>query len=358
MTTEKTIGVLLINTGTPSHPTYLGVRRYLQQFLSDRRVLNMSPLARFLLLQLVILPLRSARSAHAYRQIWTKEGSPLRTHHFRLGEGLQAALGPRYKVVCGMRYGEPSLESVWEQLKDVSECVLFPLFPQYAASSTASALAEAMRVMGLHWNVPTVRTIAPFFADHGFIDAFVQQVHARAREVMGTPKHAETMQQDTGTSIKPWEHLVMSFHGLPEDHVEQSGCKRSCLQNTCTTTNTSCYRAQAFQTARLLAQALGLSNDEYSVGFQSRLGSKPWIKPYFDHVLPELRKKGFRRIGVVCPSFVADCLETLEEIQIRARTSWKELGGEELIFVPCLNASDVWVQAAARLVRDAGLGQT
>ena len=330
----KTIGVLLINTGTPEAPTYFGVRRYLRQFLSDARVLDMPRFSRFLLLHFLILPLRSARSAQAYRKIWTSQGSPLRTHTLAFRERLQHVLGETYKVVYAMRYGQPSIASAWQELKDCTELVIFPLYPHYAASSTASALAEAMRVVSRDWNVPITRVIAPFFQDPGFLSAFAERIQNAAH-------------------TQKWEHLVFSFHGLPQHHIQKSGCAGSCAKHSCTVeARTSlCYRAQCFATVRELVQLLQIQAGDYSVGFQSRLGSRPWIKPYFDELLVELRQKGIQRLAVVCPSFVADCLETLEEIRIRARATWQALGGEELLLIPCLNEAELWVQAAGRMVR-------
>jgi len=336
------VGVLLANVGTPDAPRIPEVRRYLGEFLSDRRVLDTHPVARFLLLRLVILPFRPARSAEAYRKIWLPEGSPLLMHGNAFRDGLAGRLGPSYAVALGMRYGAPSMGSALRDLRirGCDRIVVFPLYPQHASATTGSALEEAYRLAAPLWNVPMLATVPPFFADRGFISACA----TRARTVL----------DEDGA-----DHVLFSFHGLPERQILKSdGTARHCLGSAdcCAAVgpeNRNCYRAQSFETARLLARALGIAEAGWSVAFQSRLGRIPWIGPATEEILPKLARRGVRRLAVMCPSFVADCLETLEEIGIRAAETFCAAGGESLRLVPSLNGSADWVDAAAALVRRA-----
>ncbi|MCK6552851.1 ferrochelatase [Myxococcota bacterium] len=334
------IGVLLVNLGTPDSPSVSDVRRYLREFLSDPRVIDIPAVPRWLLLNLVILPFRPKKSAHAYSSIWTKEGSPLLVYEQALTAGVAERLGDRYVVELGMRYGNPSIPSALAKLgaADVSRIVVLPLFPQYAAASTGSAVERVLEVAGRAWNVPALDTITDFYDEPGFIGAFAEV----ARPVLA------------GFGA---DHVLFSYHGVPERHVTKGDpTGRHCLATpTCcdaiTSANRSCYRAQCFATTRALATALGLGAEGHSMSFQSRLGRTPWIRPYTDEVLPELAKRGKKRLAVMCPAFVADCLETLEEIGMRAKEQWKQLGGEDLVLVPSLNAHPAWIDAVAALVR-------
>ncbi len=331
-------GLLLINLGTPDAPTPEAVRRYLREFLSDPRVIDIRPAARWLLLNLVILPFRPAKSAHAYQKIWTAEGSPLLLHSQQLAARVQARLGDRWAVELGMRYGAPSIASALERLKQrgAERLVLFPLYPQYTSAANGSSLEEAFRHLSRAPVVPPVLTMDAFYDDPGFLDAFAE----RGRAVLEPNRP---------------DHVLFSFHGVPERQVaataEPGHCFRSescCAQITAA--NRNCYRAQSFATARLLASRLQLAPGSWSVSFQSRLGRTPWIRPYTDEVLPELARKGVKRVAVFSPAFVADCLETLEELAIRAREDFIAAGGEELWLVPSLNASDTWVAAVTGMV--------
>ena len=336
-------GLLLINLGTPDAPTPAAVRRYLRQFLGDPRVLDMNPVGRALLLNLIILPTRPKKSAHAYQQIWdAQRGSPLLYHGRDLVAAVAARLGDGWRVELGMRYGNPSIASAVEALATagVDRLVALPLFPHTASSSSGSALAELYRVAARRTTVPRLATVPAFHDDGGFLDAEA----AVAAPVLAAHRA---------------EHVLFSFHGLPERHVraaDPSGQRCLASAGCCDVLdagNRDCYRAQCFATARALAARLGLAPGQTSVGFQSRLGKVPWIRPYTDDVLAELAGKGVKRLAVMCPAFVADCLETLEEIGLRAAATWKERGGEELVLVPSLNASAPWADAVAALARAA-----
>lgn len=342
---EARVGVLLVNVGTPDAPRPREVRRYLRQFLSDPRVIDMSPVGRWLLVNLVILPLRPRKSAAAYASIWREDGSPLLVHSEAFRDRLQEALGERYVVALGMGYGNPSVASALAHIKDqgIDRVVVFPQFPHYASATTGSALEAVYQAAGKLWNVPSLAVVPPFFDDSGLIEA-----HA----AVGRPQIED---------FAP-DHVLFSFHGLPERQILKSDeTGRHCLQSDdcCATVgpvNRHCYRAQCFATARLLGDALELPSDRWSVTFQSRLGRTPWLRPYTDETVREHAKKGTKRLLVFTPAFTADCLETLEEIGIAARETFREGGGEELRLVPCLNDDPTWVEAAARLVRETTWG--
>jgi ferrochelatase len=332
-------GLLLINLGTPDEPTPGAVRRYLREFLGDPRVLDIGAVGRALLLHLVILPTRPAKSAHAYAQIWdAKRGSPLLYHSQDLAAAVAAELGADWHVELAMRYGRPSLPAALDAFAaaEVERIVVLPLFPQYASSSTGTAQARVMALAAERWNVPALDFVPAFYNDPGFVAAF---------EAVARPVLAE---------FQP-DHVLFSFHGLPVRQIVKTDAAGTiCFQSdTCCdeVKNPHCYRAQSFATARALAQGLELATDRYTICFQSRLGRTPWIEPYTDHVIDRLGKAGTKRMAVMCPAFVADCLETVEEIGIRARAQFKAAGGDELILVPSLNATAPWVEAVCAIAR-------
>lgn len=342
MSPPAPVGVLLIQLGTPRSPAVGDVRSYLREFLGDPRVLDMPAPVRTLLLNAVILPFRPRRSAHAYRQIWTEAGSPLTLHTEALAAEVASRLGDGYRVSVGMRYQEPSLERAVDQLvaEGCTRLVVLPLFPQYSSAATGSALEAAKSETGRRWNVPEVSTIGWFYDDEGFQLALT----ATAREHL--------------TEFGP-DHVVFSYHGLPESQIRRGDPTGSwCLANEAccaaiTPANRYCYRAQSFATTRAVATRLGLDAAAHSTTFQSRLAGQKWIEPYTDVLLTELAASGVRRLAILTPSFTADCLETLEEIGIRGREQWRSLGGEDFLLVPCLNASPAWAEAVAGMVRAA-----
>ncbi|HZH03440.1 MAG TPA: ferrochelatase [Myxococcaceae bacterium] len=335
-------GLLLVNLGTPDAPRTREVRAYLREFLSDPRVIDIPAVGRWLLLNLVILPFRPAKSAEAYRKVWTEAGSPLAVYTADLARAVQDRLGQAVAVEWGMRYGKPSIRDAVTRLRDrgVSSVTVLPLYPQYASSSGGSTLEAVYAELGRQWNVMPVRAIGAFYDDPGFLRAFTEVIAPSLKE-------------------SPPEQVLFSFHGLPERQIRKSDLTGAhCLssERCCDAiipANRNCYRAQCFFTARALAERLRLPPSGFSVAFQSRLGRTPWIRPYTDEVIPELARKGIKRLAVVCPSFVADCLETLEEIGIRAKESFREAGGEVLTLVPSLNAHPAWVEAVASWVQPA-----
>lgn len=332
--TQKT-GILLINLGTPDYCDTKSVRRYLKEFLSDPRVIDLPFPLRWLLLNIIILPFRSKKSAHAYQKVWLTSGSPLLVYGNALKKALSQKLEKNYQVELGMRYGNPSIALALENLKHCKRLIILPLFPQYSSAATGSALEKALSIIGKKWNIPEIITMHDFYNDSRFIKAYADII-----------KHYISEQKI--------DLLIFSYHGLPERHIYKSACTAKCTHvDSCPkidTNNQYCYRAQCYATSHLLATAVGLNTNAYSVSFQSRLGKTPWIKPYTDELLIELRKKNIQHIAIVCPSFVADCLETLEEINIRAKEQWQSLGGKTLITIPCLNAEPLWVHALAEMI--------
>lgn len=335
-------GILLVNLGTPESPEVADVRRYLREFLSDPRVIDINPVGRWLLLNLIILPLRPARSAEAYRKVWTDQGSPLLVHGKALTEAIAERLQDHDVVVeLAMRYGSPSIEHGLNRLREAGcdRIVAVPLYPQYASSSTGSSVEKLYEVAKRLWNTPYIDVVPAFYDDPRFIEAFA--------EVGRT--EIEALQPD---------HVLMSFHGLPERHVIKSDeTGQHCLksEHCCEQigpANRNCYRAQCFATARALASLLDLPSERWSVTFQSRLGRDPWIAPYTDVRIEELAKSGTKKVAVMCPAFVADCLETLEEIGMTGAESFVSAGGEQLRLVPSLNSHPAWVNALASLIAE------
>jgi ferrochelatase len=333
----KKIGILLVNLGTPDNPDGKSVYRYLKQFLNDPRVIDLPRVFRWTLTNLIIVPFRYKKSAEAYRQIWTSAGSPLLTNSINLKNALAAVLGEEYQVELAMRYGNPSIAKVITAMHACSQIITVPLFPQYSSAATGSAMEAVLKEISKQWNIPKIVCLNEFYDQPGFIDAYVDQIK-------------------NSIADKNIDHVVLSYHGLPERHLTKSECQANCDHvAACPAINIKnafCYRAQCYQTSARIAEKLQWREDQYTVAFQSRLGRTPWIKPYTDFVLPELFQKGIKNIAIVCPSFVADCLETLEEINLRARADWQKLGGNTFLFVPCINDHSLWVNGLAHMVRN------
>lgn len=335
-------GLLLVNVGTPDDPNPPAVRRFLREFLGDPRVLTMNAVGRFLLLRLVILPFRPKRSAHAYQQIWTEDGSPILVHGRALASAVAERLGEEWRVELAMRYGNPSISRALHAFEGagVDQIVALPLFPQRAASTTDTAVEAVVRALRARESAPGVSFVEPFYQRDDFIAAFAE---------VGRP----------ALDAARADHVLFSFHGLPESHVRRADPSGNhCLvRDDCChaieEANRHCYRAQCFATARALAGALSLGREQWTTCFQSRLGRVPWIEPHTDEVIVRLAESGARRLAVFCPAFVADCLETLEEIGIRGRESFIAAGGEELVLVPSLNSSPSWADAVARMAEEA-----
>ncbi|MBH8559193.1 ferrochelatase [Hymenobacter negativus] len=341
-TSGRRIGVLLVNLGTPDSPSTPDVRRYLNEFLTDGRVIDMAAAIRYPLFQGIIVPLRAPKSAKIYQQLWDAErGSPLLYHGLDLQAKLKEVLGKEYVVAFGMRYQKPSIEKALEELRDaaVDRIIVLPLFPQYAAASTGSVQEKVMDIVKDWWIVPSISFISTFADDPGFISSF----GARGKAEMA--KHA-------------YDHIVFSYHGIPERHVLKGSFKGYCKLGTCCASynknNRYCYRAQCFATSRLLAKELGLRDDQYTVTFQSRLQSRlrdPWLQPYTDEVLKEMPAKGIHNVLAFSPAFVADCLETTIEVGEEFKEMFEQAGGKHWQLVPSLNSEPYWVDAVADMIR-------
>jgi len=312
--------VLLLNLGTPAAPTARAVRRYLAQFLSDRRVIDYPRWLWWPILHGAILRVRPRRSARAYAKIWTPQGSPLLVNSRALAARLAANLAaPETRVAVGMSYGEPAIGATIRSLlaDGVQRILLLPMFPQYSATSTAAAFDAVFAALRDERRVPEIRSIADYHADPGYIDALAA----------GVEKYWFTHGRG--------ERLLLSFHGIPERYVAAGDP----------------YREQCLTTARLLRERLGASESELFVAFQSRVGRERWLAPYTDATLAEFAQSGVRHVQVVCPGFAVDCLETLEEIAIRGREQFLAAGGERLDYIPALNASNAHVQLLHDLIQ-------
>jgi ferrochelatase len=336
---KKKIGVLLMNLGTPDAPDAEKVGEYLREFLMDRYVVDIPAPLRWLLVHRIIVPRRSHASAEAYRKVWTDRGSPLKFHSEDLTSGVGAKLGEDYDVRLAMRYRSPSIESILKDWRgpNFSEIRVLPLYPQYATASTYSseeAVTRTAETMGI---TAPIRFLRPFYGDEGYLGAFARRT-------------AETLKAG------PWDHVLFSFHGLPERQIRKTDTTGTCLKDKSCCERVrkpeedTCYRSHSYATAREIAKRLELPADSWSVSFQSRLGRTKWIEPYTDVVLPELARRGTKNVVVVCPAFVADCLETIEEIGIRAVDLFREAGGSTLRLVPSLNSEPDWIAAVAKLV--------
>ncbi|HRH65574.1 MAG TPA: ferrochelatase [Bacteroidia bacterium] len=319
-------GILLVNLGTPDSPSTPDVRKYLREFLSDPRVIDINPAGRFALVNFIIAPFRAPKSAKLYRKIWNQNGSPLLYYTQRQKDLLQVRLGQDYQVEFAMRYQNPSIHSVLEKFRKpvFKKIKVIPLFPQYASASTGSVHQKIMEIVSSWQIVPEIEFINSFHNHPEFIRAFT---------TIGNKHIPEN-----------YDHILFSFHGLPERQMRKADSFQHCLKNDyccsqLTDKNAFCYRAQCFDTARLLAGKLNLPLEKYTVCFQSRLGKNPWIKPYSDEVIQSLAKKGMKKLLVFAPAFTSDCLETLYEIGVEYNDLFREHGGEKVQLVESLNDS-------------------
>jgi len=332
-------GILLVNLGTPDSPATADVKKYLDQFLMDERVIDIPKLNRTLLVKGIIVPFRSPKTAKLYKEIWNENGSPLLYYSRLQAEMLQERLGDDYHVELAMRYQSPSVASALANLKAglVESIQVIPMFPQYASASTGSVMQLVMELVSKWPTVPPISFVNSFHDNELMIKVFAENAR----------KH----------HVESYDHVLFSFHGLPErqllkcDHTGSYCLKSADCCQTLNDTNKFCYSAQGHDTARLIAKELNLSKDQYTVCFQSRLGKEPWVQPYTTDVLKKLAGEGKKRLLVFSPAFVADCLETLYEITVEYHEEFKALGGEHVQLVESLNDSPVFIEALAGMVK-------
>lgn len=319
---NRRIGVLLVQLGTPDAPTPAALRRYLRQFLSDRRVVERNRVLWWFVLRLLVLPRRPRRSAALYRRIWSRDGSPLLVISRSQARALEAELNrhepERFKVVLGMRYGSPSIASAVRELHSwgADRLLLFPLYPQYAGATTGSTYDEVFRQLSMLRFVPALRVVPPYYAHTAYIEALAQSV----REAM-TPLP------------RPPDKIIISFHGIPQRYVDRGDP----------------YASHCEATARSLAARAGWENGTYLISYQSRSGREPWLLPYTDETLVGLARTGARHVMVICPGFVADCLETVDEIGHVGLEQFRAAGGETLQLVEGLNDRPRWIAAMTEI---------
>ena len=330
-------GVLLVNLGSPESPDPKDVKVYLDEFLMDERVIDLPSFLRTLLVRGIILNTRPKKSAKAYKKIWWKEGSPLIVLSKRLLQKMEAKV--QLPLALGMRYGKPSIQSGLQELADkgVTEVLLVPLYPQFAMATTETILVLAESLRQKHFPQMEFTTLPPFYKHPDYIRVLSQSIEESLKG-------------------KEWEHLLFSYHGVPERHIRKSDSTKShckidgqcCL--TASPAHQFCYRHQCFETTRLVAEYLELKSDSYSTSFQSRLGLDPWLQPYTDKTVAKMAQSGVKNMAIVTPAFVSDCLETLEEIGMEAVEDFEEKGGDHLHVIPCINDREDWVNVISRWV--------
>jgi ferrochelatase len=331
--------VLLVNLGSPDSTSVPDVRRYLREFLGDERVLDMAAPLRWALLEGIILRTRPKKSAHAYAQVWTKDGSPLIVTSRSVREKLSATLGADTPVYLAMRYGSPSVASVVAQLAadGIEELLLFPQYPHYAMSSYETVVVRVMEEVARQAPKLRVSTVQPFYADADYIEA----VCLVTAPFLATPH----------------DHVLFSYHGLPQRHMRKADSSHAhCFTvpdccTTCSPAHATCYRAQCLATTRAIVARSGIPAAKHSVSFQSRLVGEPWLTPFTDKVLEQLPKSGVKKLLVLSPAFTADCLETLEELQQQGRDTFLGAGGESFQQVPCLNDHPAFIDFLAKRAR-------
>ena len=334
---KKKTAVLLINLGTPDSPSVGDVRKYLFQFLNDPRVIDIPWLLRALLVNLIIVPFRAPKSAKIYKELWTKDGSPLLLHGKHVTQKLQEKLAQKADVFFAMRYQNPSIDNVLEEIrkKNYSKIIVIPLYPQYASSSTGSTLEKVMQVVSKWWVIPEITLVSQYYDEVGYIDAFAER----------GKKHMEDR----------YEHVLFSYHGLPVRQVDKVYESTPCADHHCEDhldeENAFCYKAACYETTRLIAARLNIPKENYTVAFQSRLDKK-WLEPFSDEVVEQLAKKGVKRLLVFSPAFTADCLETTIKIGSEYKEIFEEHGGEHLQLVESLNDHPLWIGTLEKLVLD------
>ena len=329
--------VLMMSLGTPDSPGWFDVASYLSQFLTDKRIINIPWLLRYVLVNLIIVPTRAFSSSKSYKELWTERGSPLKYHMEDLTKKVSAELGETHDVYYAMRYKNPSIVDVLKKIqsKSYDEVVLFPVFPQYSSAANGSFLECAMEEIS-KWNViPTVKTVDQFYDNEDFLNAFVENINK--------------------FDLESYEKVIFSYHGLPKSQLDDVYPEGKCDDRNCEEgvvgDNHHCYKATCFETTKLLVEKLNLDKSKTITSFQSRLDSK-WVTPFSDKVIEEYAAEGVKNILVVSPSFTGDCLETIIEIGDEYEELFMEKGGQKLDYVPSLNSNNNWVQCIVNIVKE------
>jgi len=332
---KKKTAILLINLGTPDSPKTFDVGSYLFEFLNDKRVIDIPWLLRKILVNLLIVPFRAPKSAKIYKDLWTDKGSPIIYHTHDLCEKLNIVLGSDYHVEYAMRYKNPSLKKTlesWEG-KNFKQIIILPLFPHYASATNGSVIEEAMDVIKKWWVIPELSFVSQFYNEEFYLKGFEEKGNAH--------------------NFKEYDHILFSFHGLPERHVDKvykdGLCKDKDCEHGINDENIFCYKATCYETAIQLAKRFKLKEEDYTVGFQSRLG-RGWVEPFSDEIIINLAKNGAKKLLVFSPAFVADCLETIIEIGDEYQELFEEHGGEKVQLVESLNSSDTFVHGLKDLI--------
>ena len=330
-------GILLVNLGSPKSTKVEDVKEYLDEFLMDERVIDYRWFFRSLLVQGIILRTRPPKSAEAYKTVWTDEGSPLIVITQKIQQKLQKLVD--VPVEIGMRYAEPSIQTGLQKLVDqgVTEIVLFPLYPQYAMSTTETVVEKAEEVRKKLFPQIKINYVQPFYNRDIYIDCLSESIKEKLPE--------------------NFDALQFSYHGVPERHIFKTDPTKTCNLNDCCSrdhnpSHNFCYRHQCFKTTELVLEKLNLPKEKALVTFQSRLGKDKWIEPYTDETLENLPKKGIKNLAIVCPAFVSDCLETLEEISVEGKEEFLHAGGENFHYIPCLNDEDRWIEVVKTLCEE------
>lgn len=328
-------GILLVNLGTPDSTAVPDVRKYLREFLMDKRVIDIPFWKRWMLINFIIAPLRAPKSAKEYERLFDEKGSPLKYYGFELRDKLRKIVSEDYQIELAMRYQSPSIEEGLAALKNCASVHVIPLFPQYASASTGSVQDKVMELVKDWQIIPDIKFTSQFFEEELFLDTIVDNAKIMMKEV-------------------DYDHFLFSYHGIPERHITKGAVDNSCKFGSCCDTlndkNRYCYRAQCFETTRMLAKKLDLREDQYTVTFQSRLGKTPWIKPYTDEELEEFPKRGIKNVLAFSPAFIADCLETTVEVGETYQEDFIKAGGERWDLVPSLNVEDKWVECLKGMI--------
>ena len=330
--------VLILNLGSPDSTSISDVRKYLKEFLLDERVIDSSPLLRNLLVRGIILPTRPKKTAAAYQKVWTDEGSPLVLTSKNVQEKVQEQV--EIPVELAMRYGSPSIPDAITRLKaqNIEKLFIMPMYPHYAMSSYETVLVRVQEELKIQAPEVTWTVLQPFYKDDDYINALVESARPYITDDL--------------------DKVLFSYHGVPERHMRKADTSKAHCMITpdccsvCHPAQSTCYRHQCFETTNAMIKKLGLPLGKHAVSFQSRLTKEPWLRPFTDHVLEEFPKQGVKRIAVICPSFVTDCLETLEEIEMEGREEFLAAGGEFFTMIPCLNEHPAWITLLTNRIKD------